>query len=216
MVLSVLKTVLSSFKALLKDRPQRRFLWIFVAIVILVNVAGQHGNVTFMFYQLTYKMDLDTWGRLISASSLSASVSQLLIVPTLSLKLGLRDTTIMILAFVTNFVAYLVEAVNDQVWVLFLSYTVLQLFWSNLYSLSFAAISKLVEPMEIGKVFGVLTLTKALITLMFKPIYLYIYQATLATLPALTYIFPLLCFTACLGLVLVPHLRMPRHEVSKD
>ena len=67
----LLKTVLRSFKAMVRVRPQRRNIWCFMLINIIATIAGGVGGITFMFYRLQYKIDTETFGWLMSAGHLA-------------------------------------------------------------------------------------------------------------------------------------------------
>ena len=118
----------------------------------------------FMFYKRQYKIDSETFAWLGSAWGLCAFFSQLLLVPFLSMTLGIRDTTIMILAFASCSASLLLEVVMSEVWptvwALFFSWTALQLLWSNMDKAAISAISKLVGAQEIGKILCLVNLSK--------------------------------------------------------
>ena len=114
----------------------------------------------FMFYKRQYKIDSETFAWLGSAWGLCAFFSQLLLVPFLSMTLGIRDTTIMIMAFASCSVSLLLEVAMSEVWALFFSWTALQLLWSNMDKAAISAISKLVGAQEIGKILCLVNLSK--------------------------------------------------------
>ena len=118
----------------------------------------------FMFYKRQYKIDSETFAWLGSAWGLCAFFSQLLLVPFLSMTLGIRDTTIMILAFASCSASLLLEVAMSELWptvgALFFSWTALQLLWSNMDKAAVSAISKLVGAQEIGKILCLVNLSK--------------------------------------------------------
>ena len=82
----------------------------------MVTFAGtEEGPVVFMFYKRQYKIDSETFAWLGSAWGLCAFFSQLLLVPFLSMTLGVRDTTIMIMAFASCSASLLLEVAMTQV-----------------------------------------------------------------------------------------------------
>ena len=114
----------------------------------------------FMFYKRQYKIDSETFAWLGSAWGLCAFFSQLLLVPFLSMTLGIRDTTIMIMAFASCSASLLLEVAMSEVWALFFSWTALQLLWSNMDKAAISAISKLVGAQEIGKILCLVSFSK--------------------------------------------------------
>jgi len=137
-----------------------------------------------MFYRLQYKMDTDTFSLLVSVWSLCAFLSQLLLVPFLSLKLGMSDSIIILMAIISTSIANIIEALCNKIWVLFLSWSLLQILYSNVSLNITSGISKLVKSTEIGKI-CILYIANSLITLSGGPFYSFIYHATLTTIPAL-------------------------------
>ena len=130
-----------------------RHVYIFLFIIGVVTFAGtEEGPVVFMFYKRQYKINSETFAWLGSAWGLCAFFSQLLLVPFLSMTLGIKDTTIMIMAFVSCSASLLLEVAMTEVWALFFSWTALQLLWSNMDKAAVSAISKLVGAQEIGKI----------------------------------------------------------------
>jgi hypothetical protein len=204
----VVMTVLSGARSFLSKRPHRHFLWVFFLIAIIAQFAGEQESVLFLFYRLRYKIDPETFAWLHSAWGLGAFFSQLVLVPFLVLRLGVKDTTLIMMAGSLNAVSSLVEALSSQVWVLFLSWTVLQLLWSNLGTAGASAISKIVEPTDMGKLLALLSLTGALVTLVAKPFFAFVYQATLSTQPAFTLYIAIVFYIADVFLALYVHIRM--------
>jgi hypothetical protein len=94
------------------------------------------------------------------------------------------------------------------VWVLFFSWTVLQLLWGNLFTAGASAISKIVKPTDMGKLLALQALANALVTLVAKPFFAYVYQATLSTMPAFTLYIAIVFFLADVFLALYVHIRM--------
>jgi len=190
------KAVLSSFTTLLKKRPNRRHIYIFLVIIGVVTFAGtEEGPVVFMFYKRQYKIDSETFAWLGSAWGLCAFFSQLLLVPFLSMTLGVRDTTIMIMAFASCSASLLLEVAMTQVWALFFSWTALQLLWSNMDKAAISAISKLVGAQEIGKILCLVQLSKAFLSLAGSPFYASLYAFALDIgFPGLCRCVSVLCF----------------------
>jgi nitrate/nitrite transporter NarK len=180
----------------------------FFLIAVIANFAQQQVSVLWMFHRLQYKIDPETYGWLMSAFGLGGFFSQLVLVPFLTLKLGVRDTALIMMAGTMNAISYLVEAHNSQIWVLFLSAMVLQLLWLNLGSATMSAISKIVEPTEMGKLMALLALITALETLAGQPFFAFVYQATLATAPAFTLYIAIVLFLTDVVLALYVHIRM--------
>ena len=210
--------MLSSWVTLARQRPQRRHLYAFLLTIMVAAFAGtEEGPVVFMFYKRQYKIDSETFAWLGSAWGLCAFFSQLLLVPFLSLTLGLRDTTILILAFASNILSYIVEVSMTQVEALFFSWTALQILWCNMEATAMSAASKLTEPGEIGRVLVVVQLAKAAIVPAGMPFYAMMYKVGLElSFPALCRCISMGCFGLGLALSSYNHWAMDRrlHNVQ--
>merc|ERR1711934_363399 len=151
------------------------------------------------FYKRQYKINSETFAWLGSAWGLCAFFSQLLLVPFLSMTLGIRDTTIMILAFASCSASLLLEVAMSELWptvgALFFSWTALQLLWPNMDKAAVSAISKLVGAQEIGKILCLVQLAKALLMVAGSPFYATLYRAALVIgFPGLCRCVSVLCF----------------------
>ena len=174
-------------------------------INIVATIAGGVGTVLFMFYRLQYKIDSETYGLLISVSGLGSFFSQMILVPFLSTGLGWRDTTIIIIAITANSIAFLFEALMTQVWFLFVSWGFLQMLWGCMFNCALSAISKLVQPTEIGKFVSLVSFASTLIGLAAAPSYNLLYKATLATSPATAIYVALVFFAVAFSLAIYTH-----------
>ena len=167
----LLNTVLRSFKAMVRVRPQRRHIWCFMLINIIATIAGGVGGITFMFYRLQYKIDTETYGWLMSTWAFGSFFSQMILVPFLSTVLEMSDTAIIVVAITSIAIDIFLEALMDKVWFLFLSWGVLQMLSGCMYTCALSAISKLAEPTETGKFVSLIGLANSLIGIASAPSY---------------------------------------------
>ena len=195
----------------------------------------EEGPVVFMFYKRQYKIDSETFAWLGSAWGLCAFFSQLLLVPFLSMTLGIRDTTIMILAFASCSASLLLEVAMSELWptvgALFFSWTALQLLWSNMDKAAVSAISKLVGAQEIGKIlclvnlskikdehvqtYSQVQLAKALLSVVGSPFYASLYRLALDIgFPGLCRCVSLICFV--FGGTLATYSRLTMTMISDE
>ena len=146
--------------------------------------------VGFKFYRLQYKISSEVFSHLTSTFFVLSFLSQLFVVPLLSNHLSLSDTTIVILAIIPACVGFLGEALFSHVWVLFLIWAVCYLLYFSISATARAAISKLVDHTEIGKIFSVLGVLESCLGFVTKPVYGLIYQASLSIFPGLWCFYP--------------------------
>ena len=211
-VRKVVLTVISGAKSFLAKRPHRLFLWTFFLIAVIGAFAGNSMSVMFMFHRLQYKIHPETYGWLMSAFGMGGFFSQLVLVPFLVLKLHVQDTALIMMAGSLNSASFLVESLSSSVWVLFLSATCLQLLWLTLATASMSAISKLVSRTELGRVLALLAIVNALVAVGAKPFFAFVYQATLATVPACVLYIVMALFMTDVLLALGLHTRMKAGE----
>jgi len=212
----VMNTVLRAFKALIKRRPERMLIWCFMLINILATIGGEFAGVIFLFYRLQYAIDTETFGWMMSAWAGGAFFSQLFIVPALSLKLGLSDTVLIIISLISVIFDTFLETVMNQVWFLFLSWGVLQMLWSCMFTMALSAMSKLAEPNEVGKFLSLVSLANILVSLGAAPAYSIIYRATVDIWPATAIYVGISVFAIDLVLAIYTHAASKRYEGTKQ
>ena len=93
-----------------------------------------------------------------------------------------RDTTIIILAVICNIIAQFSIALNSDLAFLYLAY-VLWMLWNSITTLSRSAITKFLDPFEVGKAFAVLGTLQAVFPLITNPFISFLYKMTLETIP---------------------------------
>lgn len=155
----MLELITSSVRTLLRKREGRTRTWLllFTASFACTNVVTHgYGIVGFMFYRLQYNLSTIMYGHLISTWFVCNFFAQLFVVPFLSEKLKLRDTTLIIVGYLPAIPGFFGEAFFSEAWVLFV-------IWSVFYPLYFCTVtamrssmSKMIGPGEIGKVFAAL------------------------------------------------------------
>ena len=117
-VAKVFRMTLSSFRTMLKKRPDNARTWVIMFVLIFTlptMISGGYSVIGFLFYRLQYKISTETYGDLISAYFITNIFSQLVVVPFLSKTLKLEDTTIIILALVPAILGMLGEAWRTEV-----------------------------------------------------------------------------------------------------
>lgn len=207
----VLNTVLRAFKALFRRRQERMLIWCFMLINILATIGGELAGVLFLFYRLQYAIDTETFGWMMSAWAGGTFFSQLFIVPALSYRLGLSDTVLIIISLTSAIVDTFLETVMNQIWFLFVSWGVLQMLWSCMFTMALSAMSKLAEPNEVGKFLSLVSLANTIFSLGAAPAYNTIYRATVDVWPATAIYVGISVFFIDLGLAIYTHVASKRH-----
>ena len=211
---------MSSFKTVFKKRPNNDRVWIILMILIFsiptILNAG-YGIVGFMFYRLQYKMTSEVYGNLISMWFVCNFFSQMVAVPFLTNTLKFRDTTILVLALAPACVGFFGEAFFSEIWVLFVIWSVFYLLYFCIFTTTRSAMSKLLDPTEIGKAFSVLGVLESCLTLVAKPLYGFMYQASLDIFAGLWMIVSVGFLIIALIIAIILHFGMKRDEgIAKE
>ena len=179
---------LSSFRTVFRNRPGKDRFWIILMVLIFIIptvINAGYAIVGFMFYRLQYKMSTEMYGHLISLWFIVNFFSQMVILPFLSKRLKFRDTTIMILGLCPAIIGFFGEAFFSDVWALVIIWSLFYLLYWNIFTTTRSAMSKLMDPTEIGKAFSVLGVLESTLGLVAKPLYGILYQISLEILPCL-------------------------------
>ena len=127
--------MISSFKTVLRKRENdtRKWILILVSIFCLNAIVTNGARIcAFMFLRLQYKATVVDYGNLTTVYFITSSLTQLAIVPLLTKKFKFRDTTILILAFVTTIPFWTLEAFIDEIGFLYFTRLICYPLWANL------------------------------------------------------------------------------------
>ena len=86
----------------------------------------------------------------------------------------------------------------------------------NIFTTTRSAVSKLVEPEEVGKIFTIIGFLESTMQLVAKPIFGFIYQATLNILPCLWILIMSAFLTLTLVISIVTHVGMKRERRAEQ
>ena len=210
---------LSCFQTVFKARPNRNRVWVILMVLVFsipTIVNAGYGIVGFMFYRLQYKISTEVYGHLISAWFVINFFSQMVVLPFLSKTLGFRDTTIMILGLAPAILGFVAEAFFTQVWVLFVLWTVFYLLYFNIFTTTRSAMSKIIDPTEIGKAYSVLGVLEKCLGLIAKPIYGMLYKFSLHFFAGLFILISAGIMAVALTIAIFLHFGMKRSQNRND
>ena len=103
-----------------------------------------------------------------------------------------------------------------QVWALFIIWIVAYHLYYNIFTTTRSAVSKLVEPEEVGKIFTIIGFLESTMQLVAKPIFGLIYQATLHILPCLWILIMSGFLTLTLIISIITHVGMKRERRAEQ
>jgi hypothetical protein len=201
-------------QTIFKKRPDgaRRWVICFVLIFCLSKGidSGLHG-LSYMFYRLQYKIDDTMQSNISSLYRILMFISQIAVVPFLSVYLRCRDTTILLTAVLFHIIAQLIVAFNNKIWVLYIAYVLWMLF-NTITTTCRSNLSKLMDSTEIGKAFSVLGIIQALLPMATKPAFSFLYRATLETFPGTYRVLSAGLYCIVLGLLIFTHVGLKRMD----
>ena len=206
---------ISSFRTVFKKRPNKDRLWIILMVLVFTIptiINAGYGIVGFMFYRLQYKMTTEVYGHLISLWFIVNFFSQMVILPFLSKTLKFRDTTIMILGLTPALAGFFGEAFFSDVWALFVIWSLFYLLYFNIFTTTRSAMSKMMDPTEIGKAFSVLGVLESCLALVAKPFYGLLYQASLDTFAGMWILVSNAILLIALIIAVILHFGMKRSQ----
>ena len=99
-----------------------------------------------------------------------------------------------------------------HVWVLFVIWTIFYLLYFNIFTTTRSAMSKLMDPTEIGKAFSVLGVLEACLALVAKPLYGFMYQASLDIFAGLWMVVSVGFLLIALLIAIILHCGMKSHQ----
>ena len=98
------------------------------------------------------------------------------------------------------------------VWALFVIWIVMYHLYYNIFTTTRSAVSKLVEPEEVGKIFTIIGFLESTMQLVAKPIFGLIYQATLHILPSLWLLIMSTFLVLTFVIAFITHIGMARER----
>jgi hypothetical protein len=129
--------VLNGIRTLTKQRPHGSRKWI-IAIVGIFSVCKfielGETSLWYMFSKLQYKMSDALYSYLDTYFVILWFFSQLFLIPCLSTRLRIRDTSILMIGAVLNIAGGLILMTGQDIWLVFVSYTA-YVFYTNMTSI---------------------------------------------------------------------------------
>jgi len=189
-----------TFHDLFRDRPNGMRTWLITFFIMLIlEKFFQAGTYPLyvMFFRIQYGVGTEILGMVFGIFTITTLITQLLIIPIMSKKL--RDTSLIIIALITSIGGYLIFALGKTVPVLIISYICFG-FYASIHACSKSIISKMVGPREIGAVFATIGISSSIASLLSKPFFAFMYQATVEVFPGAY----LMVVVAGLTLVIAP------------
>jgi len=193
--------LLQAWRCMVAPRPARASLLLLLAAMLLL-VAAECAGQTYLFTRRMFHWTEDEYARLTTFTSLLSVFSSLVLLPILSLRLGLPDQVLGLLA-TTSLAAYLLLTSFAQTSTVFIFANCLGLFQNQVRKLvkkrdlinfqSSMAIrslmSKLVPATDLGKIYATMGALENLVPIAVSPGFTILYNNSLDSWPGLVIIF---------------------------
>ena len=186
--------MLIPFRALFKKRQHNLRVLIILMICSFELMAFIHvgeGSNGYLYLRRKLNWDIIDYTAFTLTAGITGMMAQFTVIPLLSEKLKLRDSTIILIDFGGCFIQMIVLALATSTWMVYLS-SFIACLESCSYTIIRCMISKAVEPDEVGKILSFVGALQAFIPMISSPIFGTIYRNTLETLPQ-TYLIVIAC-----------------------
>ena len=185
---------MNSFRTLCSKRKHNlRVLLLLMIFCFEMEQFINVGDLGFQYLYLRRKLDWDIidYTTYTIVAGVIGLTAQYIIVPILSEKFNLRDSTIIIIEISGCFIQTIILSLATATWMVYLAVFIAFLDFTS-YSMIRCMISKNVRPDEVGKILSFVGAVQAFIPIISSPLFGTIYRSTVETLPQ-TYLIVLAC-----------------------
>ncbi|XP_068207678.1 probable peptidoglycan muropeptide transporter SLC46 [Palaemon carinicauda] len=183
------KALKNNFLVVLRERKNelRGFILGYIAIVAFYVAGAEMKAFDFLYCRKRFGWDHSTFTVFSIIDMPLRATGSLLVLPLLSYFCRVGDAVLAFIGGVSTLFLFIVRGTAPRPWVMYLSSAVG--LCNEMVSVSSrAAISKLVDPEELGSIFAILSMCEAIIPIIAPSIYTAIYNSTLDFFPGLIYI----------------------------
>lgn len=175
------ENVRDCFRTAFKPRPERVNILILVVNFAVFMFCMNTSHYDYLLVQLQFDWTILQFSNYLTVQRVCRMLGLFLLLPVLSRFLGVRDSAVATVGTALTFAAYLIIAVADVGWLMYVS-AALQL--NSVITVTIRSqCTKSVDDDETGKIFAVVAFGQAVVPLVANPAFGLIYQATLTTFP---------------------------------
>jgi len=178
--------LLQAWRCMVAPRPARASLLLLLAAMLLL-VAAECAGQTYLFTRRMFHWTEDEYAKLTTFTSLLSVFSSLVLLPILSLRLGLPDQVLGLLA-TTSLAAYLLVTSFAQTSTVFIFANCLGLFQNQSSMAIRSLMSKLVPATDLGKIYATMGALENLVPIAVSPGFTILYNNSLDSWPGLVYL----------------------------
>ena len=156
-----------------------------------INIgAGDCGN-QYLYLRRKLNWDIIDYTTFTIIVGVIGMAAQYIVIPLLSEKFRLQDSTIIIIDIIGCFIQTIILSLATATWMVYLG-AIIAFLDTTSYSMIRCMISKNVKPDEVGKILSFVGAIQAFIPMIASPIFGLIYKSTVETLPQ-TYLIVIAC-----------------------
>lgn len=210
----------SGFASTFKRRSNNgRTCLLLIGVCFLIEmflITGK-GPTAYLYYRRKFSWDAKTFGMFIGFYGFLGMFAQFCAVPIISKRFHWSDTRIALLGIIGTIIQFIIVCFTP-ITMTYLVYVggVISLFSVCISTAYRSMITKLVGPLEIGKVFSVLAAFQATMPLLGNPTYGFIYKATVATFPGVFLLFSVGLYVMMLMILWLANRRMVAPEAGAE
>merc|ERR1719348_1649628 len=210
----------SGFASTFKRRSNNgRACLLLIGVCFLIEmflITGK-GPTAYLYYRRKFSWDAKTFGMFIGFYGFLGMFAQFCAVPIISKRFHWSDTRIALLGIIGTIIQFIIVCFTP-ITMTYLVYVggVISLFSVCISTAYRSMITKLVGPLEIGKVFSVLAAFQATMPLLGNPTYGFIYKATVATFPGVFLLFSVGLYLLMLAILGLANWRMVEQTAAPE
>eukprot|EP00090_Calanus_glacialis_P015112 TRINITY_DN23975_c0_g1_i1.p1 TRINITY_DN23975_c0_g1~~TRINITY_DN23975_c0_g1_i1.p1 ORF type:complete len:391 (-),score=72.69 TRINITY_DN23975_c0_g1_i1:84-1100(-) len=213
--------VKSAFGSVFKKRSNNaRSIMLLLGVCFLIEmflITGK-GPTLYLYYRRKFSWDAKTFGMFIGFYGLLGMFAQFVAVPVISKRFKWSDSRIALLG-ISGTIGQFILVCFTPITMTYLVYVggIISFLSVSISTAYRSMITKLIGPLEIGKVFSVLAAFQAMMPLIASPAYGFIYKRTVATFPGVFLLCSAGLYVLMVFLLALANWRMRKAEgVDKD
>jgi len=203
-----------------RDNNVRRFIIMLACCFVLeIFLTNGKGPIQYLYFRRKFSWDHSKFGGYIAVFGIVGIFAQFVVIPFLSGRMGLHDTTLGVIAILTciaqQIIVCFTPAGAEYEWLIYFA-GIIAFLSITITTTTRSLVTKCVGPMEVGKVFSVMGAFQAMVPLVAGPLYSFIYKKTLKTFPGAFLLFGAALYIVVLCLLISVYLGMKKNGILKE
>jgi len=214
-----IQNVKDGFKTVFRKRDNnlRSFIiMLTIAFLLEIMLTNGKGPITYLYFRRKFSWDMSQFGSYIGIYGFVSIFAQFVVVPFLSQKMKLHDTTIGMLAIVGCIIQSIMlcftPSGSEYSWMIYVG-SLFSFLSGSITTCTRSLTTKCVGPMEVGKVFSIMGALQAMVPLVAGPMYAFMYRETVETFPGMYLLFGAGLYLVVMELLTFVYVGMKRSGV---